>query len=332
MKHVRESLNSFYDYKFFSRLNEEEKEETEEKTEETSEEAPEKEDSKDKKPKVDNKNDKKEKTELRDKEKDGLAVIDKLRSNFEEFKKDADGEIVKYKEFWEENKKAKEAYGEGDVYKMYDSDYVVGVLELPAETLSDGSIDGGLGATDEPEEEIIEGPELQPMTQGNELTEAEEDDLDLNQDLDAPEETPPTDGGQGDQMDLDTDTQAAPAEVPNDNIQQPAAPDMSAPDTGAPDTASPTEEAPNLSMPQMYFVVYDNSGDEREEILRTGSNNVVNAFKEFYNDTFKGSMKSIILKYKEAKEQQKIEAEKQEKQKVEKEKGSKISKFLGESK
>ena len=138
-------------------------------------------------------------------------------------------------------------------------------------------------------------------------------------------------------MDLDTDVQGAPGEVP-------PAPDMS---TGEPPVNMPPSDdmggmgdmpldgaggEPSLTGPQKYFVVYDMNGDgEREEILRTGSNNVVNAFKEFYNDTFKGTMKNIILQYKQAKEQQKIEAEKQEKKTVEKEKGSKISKFLGES-
>jgi len=118
MKHVRESLNQYYDYKFFKVFEEED-----------------------------------EKADLKKKEQDGLAVIEKLKKNFEDFKKDAKGEILKYKEFWEENKQTKEGFTEsGDVYKLFDSDFVAGVLELPVETLSDGSIDGGMGATDEPEE------------------------------------------------------------------------------------------------------------------------------------------------------------------------------------
>jgi hypothetical protein len=99
-----------------------------------------------------------------------------------------------------------------------------------------------------------------------------------------------------------------------------------------PDDAMPPEDpTTNLTAPQTYFVVYDISGDEREEIFRCGSNNVVNAFKSFYNDTFKGSMKNAILKYKEAKELEKQEAEKAEKQKEETSKESKLKKFLGES-
>jgi hypothetical protein len=92
-----------------------------------------------------------------------------------------------------------------------------------------------------------------------------------------------------------------------------------------------SEPAPDMNAPQKYFVVYDTAGDEREEILRTGSNNVVSAFTSFYNDTFKGGMKNAIIKYKETKELQKKEAEKTEKAKVETDKSSKIKKFLGES-
>lgn len=285
MKHVRESLSQFNDYKFF-RLFEEDN-----------------------------------KKELQDKEKDGLAVIDKIQKNFEDFKKSAKGEILKYKEFWEENKKAKEAVSEtGEVYKLYDSDYVVGVLELPVETLSDGSIDGGFGATDEPEEEIIEGKEV---------SEAEEGEEDLNLDLEigdepAPEgdadlnlsDSPSSEGGDLESPDA-TNMDAIPTETPEE--------------TPAEDAAAPEESTPDLTAPQKYFVVYDMSGDEREEILRTGSNNVANAFAEFYNDVFKGTMKSVILQYKEQKEAEKAEAEKKEKQKVQKDKQSKLSKFLGNS-
>ena len=309
MKHVHESLSQYYDYKFF-KVFEEEKEEKEEKT------------------------------ELQDKEKDGLAIIEKIKSNFEKFKKSANDEILKYKEFWEENKKTKEGFSEeGNVYKMYDSNYVVGVMELPVETLSDGSIDGGMGASGEPEEEIIEGKEIgaeptNDVSEGGDMpvSEAEEtgDGLDLN--LDDEEE---------DKTDLDAtstdDTTSAltdpatpePAEIPE-------TPDTTADtgdstDTTGDLTSEPTSE-PSLTEPQTYFVVYDVTGDEREEIFRCGSDNVVNGFTSFYNDTFKGSMKNMILKYKEQKEQLKKEAEEAEKQKAETAKQDKVKKFLSEGK
>lgn len=314
MKHVHESLSQFYDYKFFKMLEE----------------------------------DTSDKKDLQQKEKDGLAVIEKIKKNFEDFKKEAGDEILKYKEFWEENKKTKEAFSEtGEVYKMFDTDYVIGVLELPVETLSDGSIDGGFGATDEPEEEIIEGPEIDttevaeetpeegqetdffeeqtvPQKTNESLNEAEEDeeiDIDLSQ-PDTEEE--PLDDISPDDAALGDLSKEAPSDQPAEETPAEEPLDM-------PAEEPMTSEQPNLNEPQKYFVVYDITGDEREEILRCGSNNVVNAFTSFYNDTFKGAMKNIILQYKEQKAKEKAEAEKAEKAKVEKKKESKIEKFLKES-
>jgi len=331
MKHVRESLNQYYDYKFFKVFEEDEK------------------------------------AELQNKEKDGLAIIDKITKNFDQFKKDSKGEILKYKEFWEQNKTAKSEFaelGEGDVYKMFNSDYVAGVLTLPAETLSDGSLDGGMGATEEADEEIIEGPEIGGEEEEEEKPEEdffeeqtvpnpagagpgspavneadEEEDLgldlgtgdedpeggeDISSELDNTEDQGLDAGDLGDALDLETGIEGgeeAPAEEPTAAEETPMETPMETP-----------EEAPDLTGPQTYFVVYDISGDEREEIFRTGSNNVVKGFNAFYNDTFKGSMKSAIVKYKETKEVEKAEAEKSEKAKVQTDKQSKVKKFLGESK
>jgi len=290
MKHVQESLSQYYDYKFFKVFEEDEKE---------------------------------EKTSLQDKEKDGLAVVEKAKKNFEDFKKAAKGDIKKWKEFWEENKLAKEAFDEeGGIYQMYDSDYVIGVLELPATTLSDGSLDGGFGADDtepEAEEEIIEGP----------VMEADENDPtdDLNFDEDPATQAQGQDlnaqpGGQ----DLNVDApQQNPGEVPP--VEDPTASEPPMNDQPIENPAG--KQTPDLDAPQVYFVVYDNKGEGREEIFRCGSNNVVKAFNAFYNDTFKGSMKDMIIQYKAQKEALKKEAEKGKKEKVEKEKESKIKKFLG---
>lgn len=316
MKHVRESLNQYYDYKFFKVFEEDEK------------------------------------ADLQTKEKDGLAVIEKLKKNFEDFKKGAKDEILKYKEFWEENKKTKEGFTEsGEVYKLFDSDYVVGVLELPVETLSDGSIDGGFGATDEPEEEIIEGPEIGSEETIEETPEGtEETKEDFYEEQQVPNKVTEAEETGDDLKDLGAENPAEeapveeePVEEPDNAVEIPELPDAPGEETGddlgmdEPTDEMPAEEpmtsepAPDLTAPQTYFVVYDISGDEREEIFRCGSNNVVNAFKSFYNDTFKGSMKNAILKYKQAKELEKKEAEKAEKQKVETSKDSKLKKFLGES-
>lgn len=298
MKHVRESLSEFYDYKFFKIFEE-------------------------------------EKTSLKDKEQDGLKVIDKIIKNFDDFKKDAKGEILRFKEFWEENQKSKEMFPEpGAVYKLFNSDYAVGVLDLPVELDADGNIEGGMGATDELEEEIIEGPEIEPeeteepkedffeeqQVPTNEAEEGE-DDLDLDLDLDDEE---------GEDLEAPTEEpDEKPLEEPVDEpIEDEPADDLEA-DT---DMEAPIDEPANLTQePQKYFVVYDLSGDERDEIFRCGSNNVVDAFTDFYNDKFKGSMKNAILQYKEKKAQEKAEAEKTEKKKAEKEKESKLGKFLDES-
>ena len=296
MKHVYESLNQYYDYKFFKMFEEYDK------------------------------------SNLKDKESDGLKIIDKIINNFDDFKKDAKGEILKFKEFWEENQKAKKMFPEpGAIYKLHDSDYAVGILELPVELNADGEIEGGLGAFPEDEEEIIEGPELEPEEEKKEeffeeqevpnpTNEAEEseDDIDLDLDLDVEDE-------EGEDLDSpDNQLDDIAPEEPVDDVEVDSEVDIETP------VEEPSEPANLTQEPQTYFVVYDLSGDERDEIFRCGSNNVVNSFKDFYNDKFKGSMKNAILQYKEQKEKEKAEAEKAEKKKAEKEKETKLDKFLGE--
>jgi len=282
MKHVHESLNQYYDYKFFKMFEEDDK------------------------------------TELKDKEQEGLKIIDKIISNFEDFKKDAKGEILRFKEFWEENLKAKEMFPEpGSVYKMFDNDYAIGVLDLPVELDADGKIDGGMGATDEPEEEIIEGPEIEP-----------EDTEEKKEDFFEEQQVLTNEAEEGEDLDLDLGL----GDEEGEDLSTPEEPVDEMPPEEPVDEMPPesTEPANLTSEPQTYLVVYDLSGDERDEIFRTGSNNVVNAFNDFYNDKFKGSMKNAILQYKEKKAQEKAEAEKSEKKKAEKEKESKLDKFLGE--
>jgi len=160
--------------------------------------------------------------------------------------------------------------------------------------------------------------------------EAEEGEDDLDLDLDLGDEE-----GKDISGELDT-PEEAPVKEPKAEEEPVEIPEL--PDSGTEEpTEAPVEEpvssepAPDLTAPQTYLVVYDISGDEREEIFRCGSNNVVNAFKEFYNDTFKGSMKAAILNYKEQKEQEKVKAEKSEKEKAQSDKQSKLKKFLGEN-
>jgi len=314
MKHVRESLKEFYDYKFFSLFEEEAGT---------------------------------DKEVLKSKEQDALKIIDKITKDFEDFKKDSEGKIVKYKEFWEENQQVKKQFTEpGDIYKLFGSDYVVGVLELPVKTLSDGSIEGGLGATDEPEEEIIEGKEVEPKeeffeeqtvpnapgaasigsTATNEAEEGDDLDLDLNLDDEEPTETSKETSTQEDDLnlDLDLDDEKSTETPKKTSTKEPVEKPVEEPMTEEPEK--------DLTAPQKYLVVYDLTNGEKEEIFRCGSNNAVKAFNAFYNDVFKGSMKSAIANYKKQKEEEKLEAEKAEKKKMEAEKERKIKKFLGESK
>jgi hypothetical protein len=296
MKHVRESLQEFEDYKFFS-LFEEEKAGMDKET-------------------------------LQSKEKDGLAIIDKITKNFDQFKKAAGGEILKFKEFWDENQQTKQSFTQGgNIYKLFNSDYVVGVMELPPQTLSDGSIEGGTGASEEPEEEIIEGKEITPKVEQTALpttpvTEAKETEdpaLDL--------------GNLGDEKEdlLTKEPTDTPAEnAPAQDLSTPPAEDSMEAPTETP-LEEPVQPTADLTSPQTYLVVYDLAGDGREEIFRCGSNNVVKGFNSFYNDTFKGSMKEVIAQYKQKKEQEKIEAEKAEKAKKETEKANKVKKFLGDN-
>lgn len=269
MKHVRESLSQFNTYKFFKMF--------EEESDKSS-----------------------NKDSLKQKEQDGLAIVDKLIKNFDEFKKEANGEILKYKEFWEETQKVKKSFSEGgNIYKMFSDDYVGGVMQLKPEIAPDGGIEGGLGATEEPEEEIIEGKQI---------TEAE---------------------GSEDALDLDLDSNNKTKQPAEEPAEQPA--EQSIEEPAEQPVEEPKPEA-DLTTPQTYFVLYDMSGGEREEIFRCGSNNVVKSFNSFYNDSFKGSMKDIIAKFKQQKEMEKKEIEAKEKQKAQKDKQSKVDKFLSEAK
>lgn len=260
---------------------------------------------------------KEEEQTFKDKEKAALKVIDKIKKDFEDFKKSSKGQIKEYKSFWEQNKKIKELFEDGniEIYKMFSSDYVAGVLNLPISLLSDGTIDGGMGTTEDEiydEEKIIEGTSV---------NETEEDEFDLDLDLDS------IDIEDKGSDDLATDTQKTNAEIPNMGSDDTNVDDTSIENTGTVPTTNVTD---GIAESKLYFVLYEIIDDEKEEILRTGSSNVIKAFKEFYNDTFKTSMKNAIIKYTEKKKEEKEKAEKGERKKVEKNKESKLKSFLGE--
>ena len=71
----------------------------------------------------------------------------------------AGDKILKYKEFWKENEECKEKFDEeGSIYKLFDSDYVAGVLNLPDKALSEEEIDAQIEEVDK-EKEGEEGEE-----------------------------------------------------------------------------------------------------------------------------------------------------------------------------
>jgi hypothetical protein len=115
MKHIQESLEHYRDFKFFSLLEQNDKE----------------------RKKLFRKNPKKEEDEklAAQANRDVHEIIKKITENYKRMKSAGGGKIEVYKEFWDSQLKAKEALLKKDpgvklVYNMYDSDYlVVGTVE-----------------------------------------------------------------------------------------------------------------------------------------------------------------------------------------------------------
>jgi len=163
-KHVKETLGEFQDWRFFSIL--------EAKSEDKD---------------VD------EKAEKEEEAKDGAEAINKLRDNLSRFETAAGGKILKYKEFFEENKDIADQFDEdGDMYKMWDSDYVAGVLILPDEALSDEEINAQIQEIDAEEgdgdDDTEEKDEKDEKGEEKEDDEDDEDEDDKDEDEDDKDE------------------------------------------------------------------------------------------------------------------------------------------------
>ena len=162
-KHVKETLGEFQDWKFFSIL--------EAKSEDSD---------------VDEKKEKEEEA------KDGAEAINKLRDNLSRFESAAGGKILKYKEFFEENQDIANQFDEdGDIYKMWDSDYVAGVLVLPDEALSDEEINAQIEEIDAEGGDSEDGEEKEEKDEkedGEEKDEKEDDDDEKEDDDDEKED------------------------------------------------------------------------------------------------------------------------------------------------
>ena len=167
IKHVQESLGQFNDYKYFSLLEaKKEKEKVEESGSEEDVDEYKEED-----------------------EKDGLDVVQKLRDNLERFKAAAGEKIMKFKEFWEENQAATDGFDEeGELYKLWDSDYVAGVLTLPDQALTDEELNAAIEQVDDESPESDSDEDEEKEEEGEEDEEKEEDEEDEEKEEDEDEE------------------------------------------------------------------------------------------------------------------------------------------------
>lgn len=119
IKHVKETLGQFQDAQFFTKL-------------------------------FEGKEDEEDKKFKEEESKDAQEALKKLRDNLNRFETAAGGKILKYKEFWEENQEMADQFDEeGDIYKLWDSDYVAGVLNLPDEALTDDELNAEIEMVDQ---------------------------------------------------------------------------------------------------------------------------------------------------------------------------------------
>lgn len=275
MKKVQENLFQFNEYKFFQLFEEEEEADVKEIASEQ--------------------------------EEVGTSVVEKAKENFSRFEKDAKGIVIRYKQFWEENEAMKANFEEGaKVYKMFDSNYVVGLMKLPDEAL---------------EPEVID-QELDTAVEQDEKSEADEKEEKVNEAVEEPEEE---------------------NELGFEPVETPETPETETP-VGQPDSLKkdiPVEEHPvedaeeevldTPGEPKMCLVVYNMANEQREEIFRSSNNPTMHAFEDFYENTFKGAMKAIIAKARakqeEIKKQREVEAKEQEIAA----KKTKVDQFLKES-
>jgi hypothetical protein len=302
-KHVKETLGQYLDWQFFSVL-------------EDKKEGP-----------VDEKKMKSEE------EKEGLDVIKKLQDNLERFKSAAGDKIIKYKEFWKENQDSKEKFDEGgSLYKLFDSDYVVGVLNLPDEALSEEEIDAQIEEVDKEKEgeEKEEGEEHEESETPEE--EKEEHEEEIKENLNEKEA-----------LDLDLDEKPEEEEAPFETPElggEEETPEFAEPEgeeapegeeLGGEETPEGEEEEGFTSEEpetKEFFAVFDMSGSEREEVFRTNNPSVIKQFTDFFENSFKACMKEQIAKFKQAQEDKRNEAELKAKEKQREERKGKLDNFL----
>lgn len=308
MKHVKETLGQYLDWQFFSVLEAKKEEPVDEKKMKSEE------------------------------EKEGLEVIQKLKDNLERFKSAAGDKILKYKEFWKENQESKEKFDEGgSLYKMFDSDYVAGVLNLPDEALSEEEINAQIEEVDkEKEEEGKEGEESTEETPEEETDEKPEEkkeikeslnEEDLNLGSDEDEETAVPDLG-NEELGGEEEIPEAP-ELPGSEEETELGGEE--PELGGEEEGVEGEDEKFVAdepETKEFFAVFDMSGGEREEVFRTDNPSVIKQFTDFFENSFKACMKEQIAKFKQAQEDKRNEAELKAKEKQREERKGKLDNFL----
>ena len=242
----------------------------------------------------------------------GTSVVEKAKENFSRFEKDAKGVVMRYKEFWEENEAMKANFGEdAKTYKMFDSTYVIGLMDLPDEALEPEVLDQGLEtATDQ-----------EASTDGENEPEEEKKVNEAFSEPEEEEEKPTEELGFEEPEATATDTPTLPSADPLKKT--------------IPVEEHPIEDAEEevLDTPgqlKKCVVVYNMNGENREEIFRSSSNSVMHAFEDFYENGFKGAMKAIITKAREKQESIKKELEVKAKDQEIQAKKSKVDQFLKE--
>jgi hypothetical protein len=306
IKHIKESLGQYLDWQYFSVLEAKKEEPLDEKKMKSEE------------------------------EKEGLDVIKKLQDNLERFKSAAGDKIIKYKEFWKENQEVKDKFDEGgSLYKMFDSDYVAGVINLPDEALSEEEINAQIEEVDKEKEEE-EKEEGEEHEEGETPEEDEQEGEEIKESLNEEEN-------------LDLDLEEKPEKEEEEIFDQPElggeekSPEFAEPEgeetskeeeldgeEETPEDESEEEEefASEESETKEFFAVFDMAGSEREEVFRTDNPSVIKQFTDFFENSFKACMKEQIARFKQAQEDKRNEAELKAKEKQREERKGKLNNFL----
>lgn len=371
-KHVKETLGQFQDWKYFSLLEE----------------------------KAESKDDKKFKDE---EAKDGMDAIKKLRDNLSRFETASGGKILKYKEFWEENQKVADGFDEeGDIFKLWDSDYVAGVLTLPDQSLSDEELNAEIEIVDQAGGDEDEDKETTddetPEEDEKEEEDDEKDDEEEEDEEDKDEDEEDLEEGNafgkavkdakkkgkkdfkvggkkypvkeswrpdGEEFRLfEAEEAEEETEEGETEDKEEGAGDFAGFDPDALDLGSEGEEGEegeedvevedgeaieldgdldgdgeveggmefgSEGESHEYFVIYDMSGGDREEVFRTDNPKVIEEFKNFFENEWKAAVRTQIQQFKEAQEEKKREAEAKAKEELRQKQKANLDKFLKES-